>query len=53
MKGYKQTKELRDFNVGKIYNINYSEMLQKPNKSRLCFLYYRGQKLLQEEFPPN
>lgn len=52
MKGYKQTKKLRDFNVGKIYNINYSEMLQKPNKSRF-FLYYHGQKLLQEEFPAN
>lgn len=38
MKGCDETEEIRDFNVGEADNINYSEMLQTPNKNRLNFL---------------
>lgn len=38
MKGCKKTEEIEDFDVGEVYNINYSEMLQKPRKNRFDIL---------------
>lgn len=38
MKGCEKTEEIREFNVGEFYNINYSEMLQKPIKPGLISL---------------
>lgn len=55
MKGCKKTEEIRHFNVGEVYNTNYSEMLQKktPYKQALISLLGWKKIFLQEDFPAN
>lgn len=46
MKGCEKSEEIRDFSIGEVNSINYSKMLQKPNKNRLDFLIRMEKNIL-------